>query len=72
MSENKGLKARMDSERQCMKRITNDDLVCNDCTFVYDDAVKFGNTSVCEKFAAKPNQVLLGGDCDEYERKDEG
>lgn len=64
---NEEIKKKIASEQQCMKRITNDDLVCKDCQFVYDDSVKFGNISTCDKFTVKPNQVLLGGDCDEYE-----
>ena len=65
----KDLKKRIVSEQQCMKRITNNDLVCNDCAFRYDDTVKLGNTSVCEKFDVKPVEVLLGGDCIEYEKE---
>ena len=64
------LKKRVVSEQQCMKRITNNDLVCKYCIFAFDDTVKLGNTSVCEKFDSKPNQVLLGGDCDEHEAKE--
>ena len=60
------MKKRIASEQLCMKRITNDDLVCKDCAFVLDDSIKLGNTSTCEKFTTKPNQVLVGGDCDEY------
>lgn len=66
----KDLKNRVVSEQQCMKRITNDDLVCKDCTFKYDDTVKLGNTSACEKFDVKPAEVLLGGDCIEYEKEE--
>lgn len=65
----KDLEKRVVSEQQCMKRIANDDLVCKDCTFKYDDTVKLGNTSVCEKFDVKPSEVLLGGDCIEYEKE---
>lgn len=61
------LKKRVVSEQQCMKRITNNDLVCKNCMHVFDDTVKLGNTSTCDKFTVKPNQVLLGGDCDEFE-----
>lgn len=61
------IKKRIVSEQQCMKRITNDDLVCKTCTHKYDDSVKLGNTSTCEVFDVKPGKVLLGGDCDEYE-----
>lgn len=64
--KNEEMKKRIDSEQLCMKRITNNDLVCKDCAFVLDDSIKLGNTSTCEKFTTKPNQVLVGGDCDEY------
>ena len=64
------LKKRVVSEQQCMKRITNDDLVCKDCAFKYDDTIKLGNTSVCEKFDVKPKEVLLGGDCIEHEKEE--
>ena len=63
---NEEMKKRIASEQLCMKRITNNDLVCKDCAFAYDDSVKLGNTSTCDKFTVKPNQVLLGGDCDEH------
>ena len=63
------LKKRVVSEQQCMKRITNDDLVCKDCAFKYDDVIKLGNTSICEKFDVKPAKVLLGGDCIEYDKE---
>lgn len=63
------LKKRIVSEQQCMKRITNDDLACKDCIFKYDDAIKLGNTSICEKFDVKPTEVLLGGDCIEYDKE---
>lgn len=64
--KNEEMKKRIASEQLCMKRITNNDLVCKDCAFVLDDSIKLGNTSTCEKFTTKPNQVLVGGDCDEY------
>ena len=64
----KDFKQRIVSEQQCMKRITNNDLVCKDCAFQYDDTIKLGNTSVCEKFYVKPPEVLLGEDCIEYEK----
>lgn len=67
MSKKEEMKKRIVSEQQCMKRITNNDLVCKDCTFAYDDTIKFGNTSTCEKYTVKPGKVLLGDNCDEYE-----
>lgn len=57
---------RIESEQTCMRRITNDDLVCKDCKFKYDDAVILGNTSKCAIYESKPNKVILGKECDEY------
>lgn len=62
----KDYEKRIESEQQCMKRITNDDLVCKDCIYKFDDSVKLGNTSVCDIYDVKPVKVLLGGVCDEY------
>ena len=59
---------RVTSEQQCMRRVTNDDLVCKTCIHKFDDSVKLGNTSVCEVFDLKPGKVLVGGDCSEYEQ----
>lgn len=67
--KNKEMKERIASEQQCMKRITNNDLVCKDCNFVLDDSIRLGNTSMCTKYDLKPKEVLLGGNCDEYEQK---
>lgn len=66
----KELKKRVLSEQGCMKRITNNNLVCKGCVFAYDDSEKLGNTSVCEIYTSKPNKVLLGGDCDEFKAKE--
>ncbi len=57
---------RIESEQQCMKRITNNDLACKSCKYKFDDSVKFGNTSICEMYEIKPSKVLLGDECDEY------
>lgn len=67
--KNEEMKKRIASEQQCAKRITNNDLVCNDCVFALDDSIKLGNTSMCQKYDLKPNKVLLGDDCDEYEQE---
>lgn len=50
-------------------RITNKDLVCNDCRKQFDDTNMPCNTSKCEAFNIKPSKVLDGGDCDEHEAK---
>ncbi len=61
--------ARIQSEAQACARITNADLVCADCTFVLPDDKIYGNTSRCKKFRSKPNAVLSGRNCDEYQPK---
>lgn len=62
-------KDRIKIEARGKTRITNEDLVCRDCTYKLDDSEALGNTSRCSKFTSKPSNVLLGGDCDEYQRK---
>ena len=47
--------------------IKNENLVCEDCRKKYDDTNMPCNTSKCEAYEMKPNKVLNGGDCDEYE-----
>lgn len=49
--------------------IKNKDLICDDCKKKYDDTDLPCNTSKCEAFDIKPDKVLDGGDCIEYERK---
>ena len=66
----KDFEKRIESEQMCMKRITNNDLVCKDCIFKFDDSIRLGNTSICEAYPVKPSKVLLGGDCDEYAKEE--
>lgn len=47
--------------------ITNKDLICKNCRKKYDDTNMPCNTSKCEAFDMKPNEVLDGGDCIEFE-----
>lgn len=70
MANDNNLEKRIVSEQQCMRRVTNDELVCKTCSHKYDDVIKFGNTSVCEMYEVKPSEVLLGGDCDEYKKEE--
>ena len=49
--------------------ITNKILICKDCKKRYDDTEMRCNTSKCEAFARKPNEVLDGKDCIEYEKE---
>ena len=51
------------------EQITNKDLVCKNCRKKYDDTNMPCNTSKCEAFNMKPDEVLDGGDCDEYENE---
>lgn len=50
--------------------VTNDDLVCNDCRNRYDDKDMPCNTSKCAKFEIKPDEVLDGGECIEYDKEE--
>ena len=56
------------SEQLCMRRITNDDLVCKDCLYCYEDSEVYGNTSTCEVYDLKPSAVIYGKGCDFYEK----
>lgn len=49
--------------------VKNDDLVCKDCKNRYPDDIMPCNTSKCAKFEMKPDEVLDGGECDEYTRE---
>lgn len=49
--------------------IKNKDLVCETCKKKYDDTELPCNTSKCEAFELKPDEVLDGGDCYEYEQE---
>lgn len=62
------MKSRIQSEARAVSRVTNQDIVCRDCRFKYDDSIKWGNTSTCKKYKIKPNQVILGKACDKYEK----
>mgnify|MGYP004644339061 CR=1 FL=1 len=68
MSNN--VKGRIKDEARNKARITNDDLICKDCIFKYDDSEVLGNTSRCEKFVSKPDRILIGGSCKEYQEND--
>lgn len=50
--------------------IKNEDLICKDCKKKYDDTDLPCNTSKCEAFAVKPNEIFDGGDCIEYEKEE--
>lgn len=50
-------------------QIKNENLVCKDCRKKYDDTDMPCNTSKCEAYIIKPDTVLDGGDCNEYEKE---
>lgn len=64
-----GLNEKWKKDELKFERMTNESLKCKDCTHRFDDKEIPCNTSKCEKFGVKANKVLLGGDCDEYERE---
>lgn len=66
---NKDFEKRIKSESRGIMRITNDQLVCKDCAFKYDDEKIFGNTSFCDQYPdGKPDSIIVGGECDYYEQ----
>lgn len=66
---NSDFEKRIESESRSIGRITNADLVCRDCIYRLDDSERLGNTSQCKRYIPKPNQVLLGRDCEEYRKE---
>lgn len=80
--EDKEYEKRIESEARAAKPIKNEDLVCKDCTYRLNDTDIFkrgqeddvgrlyGPTSLCIQFTdSKPDKVLLGGECEKYERE---
>ncbi|MFR7762998.1 MAG: hypothetical protein ACLU1S_08050 [Eubacterium sp.] len=49
--------------------IKNNDLVCKDCEYCFDDEKLPCNTSKCMIYEMKPDEVIDGGDCIKYEKK---
>ena len=66
---NSDFEKRIESESRSVSAITNADLVCRDCIYRLDDSERLGNTSQCKRYISKPNQVLLGRDCEEYRKE---
>lgn len=63
MPNDADFKKRIESEAKATMPIRNDDLVCKDCIYKYDDSERPGNTSKCEVYDDKPNDILGGGNC---------
>lgn len=68
---NRSFKNKMKSDQLCFSRITNNDLVCKDCLYRFEDSEILGNTSRCEMYALKEAKVLSGGKCDLYDHEDD-
>lgn len=78
--ERNELYERIKSEQESTAPIRCSDLVCKDCEFRFDDSNPMRNgrrngygrmrgpTSKCSKFAVKPTDVLLGGNCPKYSK----
>lgn len=52
-----------------MEHITNDDLVCKDCRYKFNDKEMVSDTLKCYKFKfRKPKDILDGKYCLQYEK----
>lgn len=60
------LDEKFQNDQMKFELVTNKDLICKDCIKKYDDTNLPCNTSKCEAFDVKPDEVLDGGDCIEY------
>lgn len=66
MARLNGRNKKLKQDQLSFGKITNKDLVCADCRLRYNDTLLPCNTSKCEIYQVKPDQVLSGGNCDEY------
>ena len=57
------MNGKFENDELKMVRITNEDLVCKGCRNKFDDTNIPANTSKCEKYDLKPDEVLDGGKC---------
>lgn len=73
MAANKNISAinkKFQKDKLKFDLITNDDLVCKDCRNRFKDKEIPGNTSRCAKYKIKPDKVLDGGECIEYDKEE--
>lgn len=63
------MNGKFENDELKMVQIKNKDLVCKDCRSKFDDTNIPANTSKCEKYDLKPDEVLDGGKCIEFEAK---
>ena len=59
---------RVHSESMCTLVIKQSQLWCGDCKSRHE-IHRAGDISSCERFKEKPNQVLIGGECPEYQKQ---
>lgn len=71
MPDRKEFEERIRSEGLSTGRVTNEELMCKDCIYKFNDEKTFKNTSRCGAYTVKPSKVLLGKPCDRY-KKEEG
>ena len=72
MAANKNISAidkKFQKDKLRFDLITNDDLVCKDCRNRFKDKEIPSNTSRCAKYEVKPDEVLDGGKCIEYNKE---
>lgn len=72
MTANKNLSAideKFQKDKLSFDLVTNDYLICKDCRNRFEDQGMPCNTSKCAKYEVKPDEVLDGGECIEYEKE---
>lgn len=70
MANKNALDEKFKKDKLEFAQIKNENLVCKDCRNKYDDTDMPCNTSKCEIFEIKPDEVLDGGDCNEYNKEE--
>ena len=73
MAANKNISAidkKFQKDKLRFELITNNDLVCKDCRNRFKDEEMPSNTSKCAKYEVKPDEVLDGGECIEYDKEE--
>lgn len=63
------LDEKLKNDKLMFERITNNNLCCKNCKFKFDDKDIPANTSTCEWYMFKPNEVLDGGKCSLFENE---
>lgn len=69
MSKMNALDEKFKKDNLKFDQIKNENLVCKNCQFRFDDTDMPCNTSRCKMFEVKPDEVLDGGKCIEYKQE---